>query len=257
MTRDTPFDLVSLFDFVEDVLAWVKDRDGRYLWVNRAFLLNHTLAHPEFDSAASEKHILGKTDYDLSPGFLADQFRLDDEYVLAGNRIVNRIERVGESADVPAWNVTNKIPVRDAKGKIVGTAGITRVLNQPNAQSGVVTGFGRVLEHIRDHYAGPITNQELAKVSGMSLRAFERQFLASFHLTPQKYLRKLRLRIATRALIYTNDSLSELALNCGFADQSHFAREFRRQFGRTPREYRRHYKDANAVPGIKSAVSAQ
>ncbi|HEX3799980.1 MAG TPA: AraC family transcriptional regulator [Verrucomicrobiae bacterium] len=257
MTREAPFDLVSLFDFVEDVLAWVKDREGRYLWVNRTFLLNHTLAHPELDAGASEKNILGKTDYDLSPGFLADQFRLDDEYVLAGNRIVNRIERVGESPDAPAWNVTNKIPVRDAKGKIVGTAGITRVLNQPAPQSGANAGFSRVLEYIREHYASPITNEELAKVSGMSLRAFERQFLASFHLTPQKYLRKLRLRIATRALIYTEDSLSELALNCGFADQSHFAREFRRQFGRTPREYRRHYKNSAAVPGTKSAASAQ
>ena len=30
----TSFDLAGLFDFLEDVLAWVKDRDGRYLWVN-------------------------------------------------------------------------------------------------------------------------------------------------------------------------------------------------------------------------------
>jgi AraC-like DNA-binding protein len=91
----------------------------------------------------------------------------------------------------------------------------------------------------------------------MSLRAFERQFLASFHLTPQKYLRKLRLRIACRALIYTDESLSEVALSCGFADQSHFTREFRRQFGRTPRDYREHYKTVTAVSGTKSVVFRQ
>ena len=34
--------LAELFDCVEDVLAWVKDRDGRYRWVNRAFLINFT-----------------------------------------------------------------------------------------------------------------------------------------------------------------------------------------------------------------------
>ena len=55
-------------------------------------------------------------------------------------------------------------------------------------------------------------------------------------------LRKLRLRIASRALIHTEGSLSEIALSSGFADQSHFSREFRRQFGRTPREYREHYR---------------
>jgi AraC-like DNA-binding protein len=40
----------------------------------------------------------------------------------------------------------------------------------------------------------------------------------------------------------SDESLSEIALNCGFADQSHFSREFRRQFGRTPRDYREHYR---------------
>ena len=91
----------------------------------------------------------------------------------------------------------------------------------------------------------------------MSLRAFERQFLASFHLTPQKYLRKLRIRIASRALIYTNEALSEVALNCGFADQSHFTREFRRELGRTPRDYRQHHKLSAGVPETKSGVSRQ
>src|SRR5258708_34857327 len=105
------FDLVGLFDFLEDVLAWVKDRDGRYLWVNRAFLINYAFEHPNLDVESCERQVLGKTDYDLSPAFLADQFRLDDEYALAGNRIVNRIERVGEWGGVTGWNVTKKMPV--------------------------------------------------------------------------------------------------------------------------------------------------
>jgi len=251
------FDLAGLLDFLEDVLAWVKDRDGRYLWVNRAFLVNYALEHPNLAGELSSEPVLGKTDYDLSPAFLADQFRLDDEHALAGNRIVNRIERVGEFDGAAGWNVTNKIPVFDARGKIVGTAGITRALNKPALHSGAAAGFGPALEYIRDHYQRPISNQQLAGVSKMSLRAFERQFLANFHLTPQKYLRKLRLRVASRALIYANASLSEVALSCGFADQSHFTREFRRQFGRTPRDYREHYKQVGAVPGTKSAVRKQ
>jgi AraC-like DNA-binding protein len=251
------FDLAELFDSLEDVLAWVKDRDGRYLWVNRAFLIHYALEHSDLAPELCKQQVLGKTDYDLSPPFLADQFRLDDEYVLAGNRIVNRIERVGEFQGAAGWNVTNKIPVSDAAGRIIGTAGITRALNQPVPPSGSAASFGPVLEYLRDHYQQPITNRQLAAVSRMSLRAFERQFLASFHLTPQKYLRKLRLRIASRTLIYTNQSLSELALSCGFADQSHFTREFRRQFGRTPRQYREHYQMATGVSKTKSAVSRQ
>jgi AraC-like DNA-binding protein len=250
------FHLAGLFDFLDDVLAWVKDRNGQYLWVNRAFLLNYTLNHPGSEGRAAKGRILGKTDYDLSPSFLADQFRFDDEQVLAGHRIVNRIERVGNPGGATGWNVTNKIPVLDAKGTIIGTAGITRTLNKDGLGSSV-SGFEPALAHMRDHYHRAITNQQLASISKMSLRAFERQFLASFHLTPQKYLRKLRLRIATRALIYTNESLSEVALNSGFADQSHFSREFRRQFERTPREYREHYKTTAGVPVTKTAVRKQ
>ena len=251
------FDLVGLFDFLEDVLAWVKDRDGRYLWVNRAFLLNYALEHPNLDEEICERQILGKTDYDLSPAFLADQFRLDDEYALAGNRVVNRIERVGELGGATGWNVTNKMPVFDAKGKIIGTAGITRALNRAASYPGAAEGFGPALEYMRDHYQRAITNHQLAAAAKMSLRAFERQFHAGFHLTPQKYLRKLRLRIASRALIYTNESLSGIALSCGFADQSHFTREFRRQFGRTPREYREHYKSSAGVPVTKTGAHKQ
>src|SRR5258706_7934224 len=125
------FDLAGLFDFLDDVLAWVKDQHGRYLWVNRAFQINYALEHPHLGAEISEQQILGKTDYDLSPAFLADQFRLDDEHALAGNRIVNRIERVGDFEGAAGWNVTNKIPGFDPKGEIVVTVVIGRTINKP------------------------------------------------------------------------------------------------------------------------------
>jgi len=231
----------ELLDCLPDVLAWVKDPQGRYLWVNRAFLVQYALDHPDEVEFVTVEHIRGKTDYDLSPAFLADQFRHDDEQVLEGHRIVNRIERVGESRAAAVWNVTDKIPVVDAKGAIVGTAGITRPADHANNFK-TPARFGRALSHMRSHFQHEITNRHLASISAMSLRAFERQFRATFHSTPQKFLRKLRLRVATRSLMNTDESLSEIALKCGFADQSHFSREFRRQFGRTPREYREHYK---------------
>ena len=75
----------------------------------------------------------------------------------------------------------------------------------------------------------------------MSARVFQRKFRSCFHVTPQKYLRKLQMRMASRALVYTSQPLAEVAVGCGFADQSHFTREFRRHFGRTPRDYREHF----------------
>jgi AraC-like DNA-binding protein len=251
--------LAELFDCVEDALVWVKDRDGRYCWVNRAFLINYEMDGHEGRLSAGIDDIIGKTDYDLSPAFLADQFRLDDEHVLTGKRIVNRIEMVGQPDGQTVWNVTNKIPLFDGDGSIIGTAGITRRLNSPGHGTTAGHEFGAVLAYMRDHYRAPITNQQLARLAHMSVRAFERKFRTSFHLTPQKYLRKLQMRMASRALVYTNQSLAEVDLWCGFADQSHFTREFRRHFNRTPRDYREHYRQgaSAAVSGTKSAAREQ
>src|SRR5215216_1697182 len=116
----------ELLDFLPDALAWVKDRQGRYLWVNRAFVVQYSLDRQRGHEAVSVESLLGKTDYDLSPAFLADQFRHDDEQVLAGHRIVNRLERLEASRGETVWNTTDKIPVVDGKGAIIGTAGITR-----------------------------------------------------------------------------------------------------------------------------------
>jgi AraC-like DNA-binding protein len=251
--------MAALFDCVDDVLAWVKDRDGRYRWVNRAFLINYSLDDRRGRTSPDLRDVLGKTDYDLSPAFLADQFRLDDEYVLTGKRIVNRIELVSQPDGPAVWNVTNKIPLVDDGGAIVGTAGITRRLDAPERASAPGAEFGPVLAYLRDHYPAPITNRQLARLAHMSVRAFERKFHHSFHLTPQRYLRKLRLRVASRALVYTGQTLAEVASGCGFSDQSHFTRAFRRQFGLTPRDYREHYArgEGVAAPVPKAAADEQ
>jgi transcriptional regulator GlxA family with amidase domain len=144
--------------------------------------------------------------------------------------------------------VTNKIPVRDGAGRVVGTAGLTRRLAESSTDR-ETAGIGAVLAYLRDHHAGPVTNARLAAVARMSVRAFERRFQEAFHTTPQKYVRKLRVRLAARALVTSHRSLAEIADACGFADQSHFTREFRRQMGRTPREYRAYYRRDEAEPG--------
>jgi AraC-like DNA-binding protein len=240
--------LAELFNCLDDALVWVKDCNGRYCWVNRAFLLSYSLETSSAPDSAQD--VLGKTDYDLSPAFLADQFRLDDEQVLAGHRIVDRIEQVSQPDGTHGWNVTNKIPLYDGDGEILGTAGITRVLKTVGQEIMPGSEFGPVIAYMRDHYRTAITNRELAERAHMSVRAFERKFQNSFHLTPQKYLRKLQMRMASRALVYTRQSVAEVAASSGFADQSHFTREFRSHFGRTPREYRETYANGAAIQPV-------
>src|SRR5579871_948228 len=118
--------LAELFNCLEDVVVWVKDRSGRYVWINRAFWMNYAIERQRDNAPDNPASILGKTDYDLSPAFLADQYRLDDEHVLAGNRIINRIELVTGPDDTRNWHITNKIPLRNKREIILGTAGLTK-----------------------------------------------------------------------------------------------------------------------------------
>nr|WP_303652657.1 AraC family transcriptional regulator [Paludisphaera mucosa] len=245
-----------MFDCLDDVVVWVKDREGRYRWVNRAFLLNHAFGVGAAEAGPHAREVVGKTDYEVSPPFLADQFRMDDEYVLGGRRIVDRIELVGQPDGRTVWSMTNKIPLYDGRGEVVATAGLTRKLAEPDAAVATLSGLGPVLAFLRDHFAEPITNARLAAIAHMSVRAFERRFQDELHTTPQKYLRRLRIRLAARALVTTRQSLAEIAAACGFADQSHFTREFGRWFGRTPREYRAHYSRRDG-PVPNAGVEAQ
>ena len=227
--------LVELFDCVEEVQFWVKDRAGRYRAMNRACLLNYSLA--------SFAEVSGRTDFDLSPAHIATQFRLDDERVLGGESIVNRVELVGRFDHTAVWCVTNKVPLRQPGGRIIGTAGVARPLpvGAPLLASGDAA-LARAVSLMRERLDQPLDNATLASEAGFSVRSFERRFQETFHLAPHQYLRRLRVRLACHALVYSDQALSEIATAHGFSDQSHFGREFRRETRMTPREYRERFR---------------
>lgn len=226
--------IASLFDTLENVQFWIKDARGRYLWVNRAFLLNYSMERAE--------QVLGKTDFDLSPAYLADQYVSDDQRVLKGERINGRVELVGRFDHTASWSVTHKLPVKDARGRITGTVGITRLLSSRPAELDVHdASVSRSVSLIRKDCSAPWTNQALAKAANLSVRAFERRFQELFRVSPQRYIRQLRGRMACQTLVFTARTLAEIAAEFGYADQSHFTREFRRETSMTPGEYRKRF----------------
>ena len=223
--------LASLLDAFDGVQCWIKDREGRYRWVNRGFLLNYALERLD--------DVLGKTDLELSPAHLAEAYRLDDERVLAGESVEGRIELVGRFDRTAAWSQTTKRPLVGPRGRIVGTVGMTRVVDSAVVESDREdASIGRVLVHMRTHFAKPLPNAALARLAGRSVRAFERLFRRQMGMSPQHFLRRLRVRLACQALVACDTPLAAIAAAHGFYDQSHFVREFRRELGLTPGDYR-------------------
>lgn len=235
----------DLFDALPDVQAWIKDAKRRYLWVNRTFLLNYGLHHLD--------EVLGKTDDDLSPAHLATHFREGDEAVLAGQTVQGRLELVGRFDHTAQWCFTTKRRLVDARGRVVGTAGITRALDASQISQRSDIRLGVVISMMTRRLAKTVTNAEMAKAAGMSARAFERGFQREYGRPPQQYLKRLRIQTACRLLVDTRESIAAIAQQCGFADQSHLTREFRRITLLTPAAYRERYAAAN-VPGAAAFV---
>ena len=155
--------LAGLFDFIENLQFWVKDAAGCYRAVNRGFLFNYSLT--------SVAEAVGKTDYDFSPDYIASQFRLDDERVLGGEAVLNRVEMVGRFDHTAVWCVTNKLPLRDARGRIIGTAGITHPLTANATETvGGDLAIARVLARLRERPADPHNNATLARCGAVRTR---------------------------------------------------------------------------------------
>ncbi|WP_156374628.1 helix-turn-helix domain-containing protein [Pseudorhodoferax sp. Leaf274] len=108
--------------------------------------------------------------------------------------------------------------------------------------------LARVREHLQAHLAGNPTLAELAGVAGVSRAHLARLFARTLGVSPHQYLLALRLREARRLLLHTALPLAQVALDTGFASQSHFGTLFRRETGLSPGAFRRSFS-AYRIPG--------
>ena len=92
---------------------------------------------------------------------------------------------------------------------------------------------------IESHLDSQLTIDRLASELGISTSHFARSFRFSVGMTPHEYVMGCRLRRARQLLTGTNLTLIEIALQTGFADQSHFSRRFQAFSGYPPRVFRK------------------
>jgi transcriptional regulator GlxA family with amidase domain len=95
-----------------------------------------------------------------------------------------------------------------------------------------------VADHLKIHFREKLELPFLAKLAHMSVRQFERKFRATFQMTPQEYMIRMRVIEACDLLVRTNQPVTTVALDAGFYDHSDFARQFRKHMGQTASQYR-------------------
>jgi AraC family transcriptional regulator len=104
----------------------------------------------------------------------------------------------------------------------------------------------RVIDHVEAHLDAPLNLTDLAAVAGLSVFHFSRMFKLATGESPYHFVGSRRLARAERLLRETELPLSQLALDCGFASQSHFNAAFRKVMGVSPGRYRREHRSPSA-----------
>lgn len=107
----------------------------------------------------------------------------------------------------------------------------------------------RVKEYIDAHLDTGISLLQLAALCKLSPSQFGRAFKASTGITPHRWLLERRIDRARHLLLRSRKTMGEIAQLCGFADQSHLAREFRRREGVSLSEWRRQNGSGFATHG--------
>lgn len=221
----------QLFDHVPDAVFFVKDAQGRYQAVNQTLV--------ERCGLRAKRELLGRHVREVFPREMAERYAAQDESVLrTGRPIIDRLELHWYPRRRPGWCLTTKLPLRDAAGKTVGLAGISRDLRAPGDAEIIPPSLAGVLDHLERHFDEPVSPSALARKAGLPPVRFARLIKRIFRLTPGQLITQTRLAAASRLLQETSRPVAEIAHACGFYDHSAFTRAFRSATGVTPSEFR-------------------
>ncbi len=101
----------------------------------------------------------------------------------------------------------------------------------------------KAISFMEQSIESPLLLAQIADLAGLSTRQLQRLFRTELARTPEQFFVEMRLRAASDLLTHTDDSIGDIALKCGFGNQSHFARTFQTNFGQRPSDVRRASRD--------------
>jgi AraC family transcriptional regulator len=173
------------------------------------------------------------------------------------NRISAEVTRILD--DIRRAVLRNPEEARPAALRLVTLLGSTENGETPNARGGLAPWQKRKIDrYVRGNLNRPLKGGNLAEQLSLSAGHFNRAFKETFGESPHAYIVGLRLEMARELMLSTADPLSQIAYACGFADQSHFTKAFRRGVGQTPNAWRRHnLTEAQALAIGRIAIGAR
>ncbi|WPJ95086.1 helix-turn-helix domain-containing protein [Coraliomargarita algicola] len=215
-----------LWDLIDHVSFWVKDRAGCFVWVNR------NLAE---QAQASRAAIIGTKDSDWFFNELADVYMDDDFTVLKTQQaIINKPELVMSADGEVVWHATSKFPYVDVSGAVAGTYGMSQPMVALGDLPAEYVDLSLIVSYAREHLTAGVTVEAMARKANMSLSTLERTVARHLKITPLKLLQRMRMHRARHLLTTSHLKVGEIALDCGYESFSSFSRAFRQSYGCAP-----------------------
>jgi AraC-like DNA-binding protein len=229
--RCDPDNLPEILDHLADVYFYVKDVNSKWQECNSATL---TLFN-----AASKSDVLGKADWDFYPEQIAREIIQDDRSVIeSGRPIVNKLEVIVDESGRLLWVLTTKTPARNKRGEICGVMGLTRPVGTTDMLPNGYRQFSKVIDYVEERYRSQLEVSELARIACLSESQFRKRFMKLFKISPLKFITRIRVQTAAKLLVSSDAAIADIAVKCGFCDQSYLTRQFTSFFGMTPKKYR-------------------
>ena len=141
-------------------MIWLKDKEGRYLAGNKAWL--KTTGYQDL------QQIQGKTDYEIWPAEIAENFRVDDTEVLASGT-QKFVEERAMDGDREFWSETYKTPILGKDGNTLGTTGFARDITEKKAFEAVLRESQKRLQVLFEN--SPVGTMAVAPESARILQA--------------------------------------------------------------------------------------
>lgn len=222
----------SLFDRIPDLVFFVKDTDARYTVVNQTLV--------DRCGVAGKDELLGRTVMDVFPAPYNELYYEQDRRVLeGGSPVTDRLELHLYVRGEPGWCITNKVPLLDGEGVVAGLVGVSKDLHAPAEEGKGFRELAASIRYIQSRYGQSLRVEELARMSSLSTYQYERRIKKIFHVTAGQFIIKTRIDAARRLLETTGKPIVDVAVECGFFDQSAFTRQFKATTGLTPGNYRK------------------
>ena len=102
-----------------------------------------------------------------------------------------------------------------------------------------IISIAKAASYMEENYPQKLTLEQLAEISGFSVRHFNRLFMKHYNKTPIQYLTDIRLEAAQDYLSNTGMKLIDIAIAVGFYDESVLSRQFKKKYGFTPLRFKK------------------